>query len=207
MSSPRRLQANQANARLSTGPQTPEGKARSSQNARKHGLSAREVVIAPQEREEFDDFLASHQDDLQPQGMLEQDLFNQLVLAAWNLRRISRLEAGLATGADPLTTYEAEPVILRLARYHTRAERTFFRSLRELRALQTNRALRDALPAASEADPEAKSLPPLTSIAEWTKRTHRNPAFEPSEDDSSPIGLVYIKSDGTLVSPDGPTHS
>ena len=79
MFSERRLLANQANARLSTGPQTPEGKARSSQNARKHGLSARQVVIAPQEREEFEDFLASYQDDLQPQGMLEQDLFNQLV--------------------------------------------------------------------------------------------------------------------------------
>src|SRR6185436_9888872 len=156
MSSQRRLEANQANARLSTGPQTPEGKARSSQNARKHGLSAREVVIAPDEREEFEDFLAAHQDELQPQGTLEQDLFNQLVLAAWNLRRISRLEAGLATNGDPLTTDDAEPAIQRLARYHTRAERTFFRCLRELRTLQTNRALRDALPPA-DPDTDAES--------------------------------------------------
>ncbi len=165
MSSQRRLRANQANARLSTGPQTPEGKARSSQNARKHGLSAREVVIAPGEREEFDDFLASYQDELQPQGMVEQVLSNQLVFAAWNLRRISRLEAALATGGD--LPASAAPALYRLARYHARADRAFLRSLRELRALQTNRALRDALPAAdSAAEPEAQPLPPLASIAE-----------------------------------------
>ena len=195
MSSNRRQEANQANARLSTGPQTPEGKARSSQNARKHGLSAREVVIAPQDREEFDDFLAAHQDDLQPQGILEQDLFNQLVLAAWNLQRISRLEAGLAQDGDPLTTDSAEAAVQRLARYHTRAERTFYRSLRELRALQTNRALRDALPADPEAD--SPSLPPLASIAEGTQRTHGNPAFEPPEDDPPRYELVYTKPDRT----------
>jgi len=38
----------------STGPRTPEGKAISSQNALKHGLCARDVVLKDdQEREEF----------------------------------------------------------------------------------------------------------------------------------------------------------
>ena len=174
MSSQRRLEANQANARLSTGPQTPEGKARSSQNARKHGLSAREVVIAPDEREEFEEFLAAYQADLQPQGMTEQGLFNQLVLAAWNLQRISRLEAGLAKDEDPLSNGYLEPAIQRLARYQTRAERTYFRCLRELRVLQTNRSLR-------EAQPEASALPPLASIAIWTKQTRPPLAPVPPE--------------------------
>jgi hypothetical protein len=47
------LAANAANALHSTGPRTPEGKTRSSQNASKHGLTARQVVIAPGEQEEF----------------------------------------------------------------------------------------------------------------------------------------------------------
>ena len=56
--SPAQLAANAANAQHSTGPRTPEGKTRSSQNASKHGLTAREIVIAPGEQEEFDDLLA-----------------------------------------------------------------------------------------------------------------------------------------------------
>src|SRR5215470_3200783 len=38
--SPLRIAANRRNAQKSTGPRTPEGKDRSSRNARKHGLSA-----------------------------------------------------------------------------------------------------------------------------------------------------------------------
>ena len=47
------LAANAANAQHSTGPRTSEGKNRSSQNASKHGLTAREVVIPPGEQEEL----------------------------------------------------------------------------------------------------------------------------------------------------------
>jgi hypothetical protein len=98
--SPAQLAANAANAQYSSGPRTPEGKARSSQNASKHGLTAREVVIAPGEQEEFDHLAADYQADVQPQGAIQQTLFNQLVAAAWNLRRIGRMEAELCAGAS-----------------------------------------------------------------------------------------------------------
>jgi hypothetical protein len=39
MTSPHKVSANRANARASTGPRTRAGKARASQNARRHGLS------------------------------------------------------------------------------------------------------------------------------------------------------------------------
>jgi hypothetical protein len=39
MTSQRQLKANRANARTSTGPRTRQGKLRSAQNARQHGLS------------------------------------------------------------------------------------------------------------------------------------------------------------------------
>ena len=45
MATERQIEANQRNARLSTGPQTPEGKARSRANALKHGLAAETLVI------------------------------------------------------------------------------------------------------------------------------------------------------------------
>ena len=37
--------ANKKNAQKSTGPKTPEGKARCGQNPRKHGILAEEVVV------------------------------------------------------------------------------------------------------------------------------------------------------------------
>ena len=45
MTSQRQKAANQANARRSTGPQTPEGKAVTRLNALRHGLLARDVVL------------------------------------------------------------------------------------------------------------------------------------------------------------------
>ncbi len=164
---------------VSTGPRTPEGKARSSQNARKHGLTAREVLVTEAEREEFADFLAAFQEDLRPEGMLEQDLFNQLVHAAWNLRRLRLYEA--QAGYDPLL--RSPESAQKFHRYHARLERTYHRCLKELKALQTSRALREEIAAAR---PERPEPPPLTIIAEWTKRTP--PPSPPRRFDGVQIG-------------------
>src|SRR5690349_10676445 len=56
-----RQTANAANAQLSTGPRTPEGKAHSSANARKHGLIAADLLIGPEDREEFNTMLADYE--------------------------------------------------------------------------------------------------------------------------------------------------
>ncbi len=48
-SSPEQIEANRSNARRSTGPVTEQGKARSSQNARAHGLCSRQLHIADDE--------------------------------------------------------------------------------------------------------------------------------------------------------------
>jgi hypothetical protein len=167
--SPAQLAANAANAQHSSGPRTPEGKARSSHNASKHGLTAREIIIAPGEQEEFDDLLATYQVDVKPQGAIQQTLFNQLVTAAWNLRRIGRMEAELCAGSsynDLLANHELQNQLDRLARHHTRIERSFHRCLKELKALQTNTVLHASLLA-----PLRKNVPPLASANEIAKRT------------------------------------
>jgi len=138
MSTDLKIETNRANAQLSTGPRTEEGKARSSQNARKHGLTAKQLAIQPEDQEEFDELFAFYQAEVNPQGPIQQSLFEELITAAWNLRRVRILQAGL----DLL-----DPQYDRLARHHTRIERTFHRSLKELKALQTNRTLRATLPA------------------------------------------------------------
>ena len=162
--------ANAANARLSTGPRTVEGKARSSQNARTHGLTAAQLVVAAEDREEFDDLHAQLQADIRPQGALQQILFDQMVAAAWNLRRIRRMETELTASAqtylDILDNPDLTAKLDRLARHQTRIERTFHRSLRELKSLQTDAALAPTLP------PEfMQRVQPLASKTQLAKRT------------------------------------
>jgi hypothetical protein len=175
--SPAQLAANTANAQHSTGPRTPEGKTRSSQNASKHGLTAREVIIAAGEQEEFDDLLANYQADVKPQGTVQQTLFNQLVAAAWNLRRIGRMESelcGQASYQDLLANHDLQDQLDQLARHHTRIERCFHRCLKELKTLQTNAVIQSSLPA-----PLRKNLPPLSSANEIAKRTQYLEALDP----------------------------
>src|SRR6266851_7243160 len=165
--SPARLEANAANAQHSTGPRTPEGRARSSQNSRTHGLAARDLVIAPEEREEFEELLNGYQTDVQPQGAAQQSVFELLVGAAWNLRRIRRMEVRACSDIT-LTAEKLEKDLDRLVRYKTCIERTFHRSLKELKALQTNSFIAATLP-----EIVRPHVPPLANATQIAKRTQQ----------------------------------
>ena len=122
MLSTAQLAANTANAQLSTGPRTTEGKAISSQNARTHGLTSRDCIVAPEDQPVFQDLLTSLTAEHKPEGATEHLLFYQLVQASWNLRRIGRLETALAVPsseplADPLLDDSLDKTLARLARY------------------------------------------------------------------------------------------
>jgi hypothetical protein len=169
MASTTQLTANQANAHHSTGPRTDEGKARVSQNALRHGLTARHLVIRDDEHEEFDALLNSLSSELDPQGAIETVAFHELLHAAWSLHRFRRIEAEASRGTvedftDPATT----AVLDRLSRYQARAQRAWQKALHELRVLQTNRALR-ALKLNGQ---EAAEVPTIASINDLTKQTH-----------------------------------
>jgi hypothetical protein len=160
--------ANAANAQLSTGPRTEEGKSQSSQNARTHGLTAQHPVIPNEDRAAFDQLRAQLQAETKPQGALQQIIFEGLVDSAWNLRRVRAMEAELNASAPNALLTEDDPAakLDRLARHHTRIERAFFRSLRELKALQTDAALSLTLP------PYFMTIaPPLASRTQIAKRT------------------------------------
>ena len=174
MASQAQILANRQNAQLSTGPATAPGKARSSQNARKHGLTAAVLIVRDDEREAFASLEASRATQLAPQGALEEIVFNQLLHAAWNQRRLRRLEAELFHhNLDPLADPAQAPTLDRYARYQARFDRAFHRALRELKALQNGRAQRLAT------FPQAVALlPPLASIPELTKRTQDPDARE-----------------------------
>jgi hypothetical protein len=170
MATAAQITANQANAHLSTGPVTPEGKARVSQNALRHGLTARHLVIREDDRPEFESLHHSLLEELAPQGAIETATFHELLHAAWNLQRFRRIETELSSGSpDDLSPSSPNIAALdRLGRYQARAQRAYYRAIKELRTLQTNRALR----AEKLEDPDAPEVPAITDINELTKQTH-----------------------------------
>jgi hypothetical protein len=78
-----------------TGPRTAEGKAVASRNALKHGLLSRLPVLPDEDEEVFLSFKARFHEALRPQEELELLLVERIVVTAWRLRRLERVEAGI----------------------------------------------------------------------------------------------------------------
>src|SRR6266699_2119100 len=84
------------NGAKSQGPKTAEGRAKSSRNAVKHGLSSRNPLVL--ECENDDDFQALHNNQMEihrPATPAEQDLVDQMVAARWRILRLQSLESDL----------------------------------------------------------------------------------------------------------------
>jgi hypothetical protein len=94
--SPARAEASRRNGAKSRGPKTPEGRARSAQNALKHGLRAQKCVVLPGERASaFEALEAALMEELAPEGALQSVLAQRVVAASWRLARAERIEAEL----------------------------------------------------------------------------------------------------------------
>ena len=91
----KRLAANRANAQVSTGPTTPEGKAKSSLNAVKTGLTGRTVLLPSEDAEAYETHLLQYLDRFAPVGNRETELVQSLADTQWRLHRIPGLEFGL----------------------------------------------------------------------------------------------------------------
>jgi hypothetical protein len=85
--------ANRRNAQLSTGPRTAEGKAASSMNALKTGIDAESSVIPGEDAAALADLTERFYQDCQPQTAIETILVDNIVRAAWRLRRFDRIDA------------------------------------------------------------------------------------------------------------------
>ena len=91
-----RAQAARINGAKSRGPRTPEGKARSSMNALKHGLRAQKHVVLPEEdAAAYQAHASALLAELAPEGALQALLARQVIAAAWRLERAERIEAEL----------------------------------------------------------------------------------------------------------------
>jgi hypothetical protein len=178
MATAAQLTANRANALHSTGPVTPDGKLRVAQNALKHGLTAKHLVVSSEDREEFESLREALIAELAPQGAIETITFNEILHAAWNLHRFRRIEARISCGdLDDFILRESTTVLDRLTRYQARAQRAYYRALQELRTLQTNRALR----AIEIVSAGLSEVPALAAVHQLTKQTHSKALKQPLE--------------------------
>src|SRR5215203_6843864 len=95
MTSDKQAQANRQNALKSTGPKTPEGKARVSKNALKHGLLSQDVLVPGEHGAALEELGENLRAELEPAGALENLFVEQVIAAYWRLRRLGRVEAGI----------------------------------------------------------------------------------------------------------------
>lgn len=160
MASEAQILANRRNAERSTGPRTEEGKAVVSQNAVKHGLSARLDVISSEDHDEFD----RHREEMlrrsAPIGPIETMLAERIVSLSWRLKRVERMQnealdcllaegaaelgsfvqtddpgagdPGLSLGRAIVKDFAGDRTLERLMIYERRIENSLYRTMSEL---------------------------------------------------------------------------
>ncbi|MFZ5801652.1 MAG: hypothetical protein ACOY3K_00875 [Candidatus Omnitrophota bacterium] len=98
MTTEKQIEANKQNALVSTGPVTPEGKAIVAQNAVKHGIFAKDLIIAAgdgkEDEKEYRELLAGLVESLNPVGQMECLLVEKIAVDFWRLKRVLRFETG-----------------------------------------------------------------------------------------------------------------
>ncbi|UCF43801.1 MAG: hypothetical protein JSV99_02415 [Planctomycetota bacterium] len=92
MATKAQILANRRNAKKSTGPRTPQGKATASQNALKHALFAQRDVITSEDPADFDRLHHQLTAELAPVTPLESILAHRIVTLSWRLRRAARIQ-------------------------------------------------------------------------------------------------------------------
>jgi hypothetical protein len=90
-----KLNANRANAEHSTGPASPEGKAKSSMNAVKTGLTGRTVLLPTDDAIAYQQHIHRHFARYTPDSEEENELVQSIADTNWRLLRIAPLEASI----------------------------------------------------------------------------------------------------------------
>ena len=120
--SEKKLAANRANARKSTGPRTAEGKARASLNAISHGLFCKDLVLPGESQEVLKVLRRLWITSLNPQDIAEMWLVDRIVNANWKLRRLQESEMHFHH-ADKSDVLQLEDLEEKLSEMHERDPR------------------------------------------------------------------------------------
>jgi len=195
------------NGAKSSGPVTPEGKARSSANSRKHGFNSDTIILPTESEEHYQLLLQDFLDQFQPQTAIEADLVEIMAASRWRLRRLLAIESHqlllemnrrkkqiAEEFPNPGPNVQVAYVFQKLSdhgnslklilRYEATINRSYNNALKQLQQLQANRP-----PAPPEAPvgsfrnpPQEPSNPPPPSPTNGTATDGSGPHPLPSPD-------------------------
>jgi hypothetical protein len=211
MSSPKQIEANRLNAKKSTGPRTPAGKAKSKFNALKAGIDAGAEAIPGEDPDQLRALRDDYYDRFTPDRPEEYALVDSLIASDWLLRRLRGIEGqvwkhGVAKArewssfkpATPLASAlpSVEDSLTRLQRRMDAADRAYHRALNQIRRLQQA----PLEPFASEPLPGEREVAQAVSPAGGLDAAPPAPAAQPnSNQQHSPvIGFVPASSASRL---------
>jgi hypothetical protein len=203
-----RAEASRRNGAKSRGPKSAEGKARSAQNAIKHGMRALKYVVLPDESAaDFHAFEEAIVDELAPVGALQAVLARRVAVAAWRLARADRMEVelfeerrwedagvGMALIRDGNGTRSFET----LMRYRSAAMAEFMRALRTLKALQAGQADRHEQPAGAD---RARELPVTPLAARPPRPAARRAPAVPRQPNEPERLMTYLVPEPPIAGP------
>jgi hypothetical protein len=209
MATDKQIKANQENAQHATGPRTTTGKARSSQNALKHGLDAKSEVMRCESQDDYNALVAEYYTRYNPPVPEERRLVDDLIRSEWLGRRYMAAATAIWERDFHVTDSRSvgqvfirqSEVICRAQRLISANQRDFALSLKQLEVLQAKRAAEPALnPAETDAtDTETEPLNPklvsfLTSpepapaaASLAPAATSETPVAQPETEENPPI--------------------
>jgi hypothetical protein len=182
-----RAEINRSNSQHSTGPRTDAGKQRSSQNALRHGLTARSAVTPSEDHAAYQRHLRQFMDEYQPATATETQMVQQLADTSWRINRIPLLEADILARVEPpdsptpspeppaFDIVDAHRLLANLTLNSTRLSRQFQKTLEQLREIQLDRR-----------EHEERDLKAAAGIHELNK--YEGVPWEPSD-----LGFVFPK--------------
>ena len=162
MASPARVRANRANSARSTGPRTAKGRAASSANSLRHGLTSQQIVIGDEVAADFQALVADLMTSHQPANAAEAILVGQIAENYWRLLRARKIETGYwerkitenngvvahherfqhetsnQQNAD-IFGWDKDGMFQKLMRYEASIERSYYRAIKQLEHLQATR--------------------------------------------------------------------
>ncbi|MBL8211572.1 MAG: hypothetical protein JNK87_12700 [Bryobacterales bacterium] len=182
----RRAETSPENGAKSKGPKTESGKKKSAANSLKHGLYSRDIVLATENRSEYEALQKDFLESFAPADLEEHELVIDMVNARWRMRRAERhekalmnLEMSRAMQAAPsefermdadtlealaIQRLSATPALENINRMAQRFERTYFRCREALLRRQRERGaaepVQTAEPTPASVRDEPISAPP-----------------------------------------------